>query len=302
MKKVLLLGGNGFVGRHLQRRLLNLGFEINVLDQAGQPILHKNIQFFPGKAADSYLVNEALKDVDWVIHLQSSILPANGINDDKGLVQSHLDSLSMLLDFMARAHVHRFIYFSSGGAVYGNPACIPTPESEPCNPINIYGISKQQSEGLILDRINQGLHALIVRPSNAYGMHQGHIHKNGLINTLFHAAKYGEAIQVFGDGSEQRDYIYIEDILNFVFLGLENEAQGVFNVGTEVGHSVEQIINLAQQITGKDIHVHYFPSRPENVKNIVLDCRKAHRTLGWSASVSVERGMELLWRSWIELA
>jgi UDP-glucose 4-epimerase len=298
MKKVLLLGGNGFIGKHLQRFFLNIGYEIAVLDQAGQPILHKSIHFFSGKASDPQLINQALNEVDLVVHLQSSILPSDGIHDHQSMVPEHIASLSMLLDAMERVQIPRIIYFSSGGAVYGNPDIIPTPESQACQPINVYGLSKQKSEELLMGSISKGFNPLILRPSNAYGLHQGHIHKNGLISTLFHAAKQGESVQVFGDGSEQRDYIYVNDIVNFIAVSLEKEAQGIYNVGTERGRSVEQIINLALQITGKDIPFHYLPSRPENVKNIVLDCSKARINLGWSASFSVERGMENLWNSW----
>jgi UDP-glucose 4-epimerase len=298
MNRVLLVGGNGFIGKHLQRFFLNLGYEIAVLDQAGQPILHKSIQFFAGKASDPQLINQALKGVDLVVHLQSSILPSNGIHDHQSMVPEHVESLSLLLYAMEIAQISRIIYFSSGGAVYGNPDIIPTPESQACRPINVYGLSKQKSEDLLMGSIGRGFNPLILRPSNAYGMHQGHIHKNGLISTLFHAAKHGESIQVFGDGSEQRDYIYIDDIVNFIAVSLEKKAQGIYNVGTEKGYSVKQIINLALQITGTGIPVHYLPSRPENVNNIVLDCSKARNNLGWSASFSVQRGMEILWNSW----
>jgi UDP-glucose 4-epimerase len=295
--KILCIGGNGFMGGHVVDLLLREGHTVSVLDPYPEKFRRPNpqIRYFACDLSDTGRLDEALEDVDTVIHLFSSVVPATAEGKMTFDLQSNLLPTLHLLDRMLAKGIHNIVFFSSGGAVYGNPDTIPTPEHQTPSPISVYGQGKWIIENYLRFYAQSGLQPLIIRPSNVYGIRQGNSGVLGLINTLLDAALNGVQVSIYGKGETIRDYLHVSDLTTFLDMALRKSANGVYNVGSGLGHSVSEVMNLVEQITGRELKKEFFPSRPFDVDRIVLDNTKAHRDLGWTPVVSLEQGIREVW-------
>lgn len=301
--KVLLIGGNGFIGSHLLDGLLEEGYIVRVFD-----IGHEKFRD-PNKYVDYRISNlsnipdlyEAMLDVDVVFHLASSSVPSTSNVDIVGDIQGNLISSINILNMAIRLKIKKFVYFSSGGAVYGIPQVVPISEDHPRNPISSYGILKDTVEQYVQLYYRQfGLDYLILRPSNPYGPRQGHFVAQGVISTFLRKTLSGEDLQVFGDGNGRKDYIYIKDLVDIVLALLINDESGVYNVGSGIGTSINDIIMNINDVTGKNQTVNYTTLKDYDVTNFVLDMSKVSKALGLSVnSTDIKDGINETW-SWIQ--
>ena len=168
----------------------------------------------------------------------------------------------------------RFLYFSSGGTVYGNKNDVmPFEEKDPMKPISYYGWSKQMMENSILFMHRTvGLDYLILRPSNPYGHGQNLYGKQGLVAVAIGKLLKGEPVVVWGDGSAVRDYIYVDDLAEiFVKLIEGNTHNMTINVGSGRGYSVNDVLAFIKIVSGNDMKIVYQNPRPVDVSNVVLD-------------------------------
>jgi UDP-glucose 4-epimerase len=296
MRKVALIGGNGFLGFHIRNLLLQMGIQPIVLDSGPPKESPKGVVYIHASVADLESVNKAIDGADAVVHLQSSILPSHGNDLNSPAIAQHLNALELLLSAMQKQGLSKIMFFSSGGAIYGSPKLTPTPESASLLPINTYGQSKKMSENLIQSFVPLGFSPLILRPSNVYGLGQGHVHNNGLINTLFHAAINSESVRIYGKGEVVRDYLNVDDLIRFVHRALTHWAPGTYNIGSSMGNSVSEVFALAEKTVGKEIKKVFLPKRMEDPQKIILNCEKALQIFGWQAQIDLEAGMADLWR------
>lgn len=203
--KVLVLGGQGFLGRHLSEQLLREGATVRIFDRpgiGGTPNRDdsKRVEVVQGDFVEGHGLSQALHGIDLVYHLVSTTVPsgsnANPIED----VNSNLIGTLRLLDMMRCSGVKRIVYASSGGTVYGNPQSLPVPEAHPLQPISSYGIVKVAIENYLrLHSELNGLTANILRISNPYGMHQNRLGAQGVIATFIRKLMNNESIEIWGD-------------------------------------------------------------------------------------------------------
>ena len=298
-KRILVLGGNGFIGAHLVEALAEAGARLRVLDRPGSlpPAPVPRVEYRYGNFSDIATVAESLVDMEWVIHLISTTVPGTANRDPIADIEGNLVGSVRLLQQMCGAGVPKLLFLSSGGTVYGNTKALPIPEDHARNPLSSYGIVKVAIENYIgMYATLFGLEALVLRVSNPYGPRQSHLGVQGVIPTFFHRILSGDKIKIWGDGASLRDYLYISDLISFIVGAINADLGGVFNVGSGQGVSAKEILSLVADISGAAPAVEYLPARGFDVKDVVLDIAKAKQAFGWSPQVSLRSGCETYWR------
>ena len=299
--RVLVLGGNGFIGTHLVEALVAGGTHVRVLSRSGS----RHVQPFHGvdyryaDFADSVSVAESLVDMDIVVHLISTTVPATANLDPLADITGNLLPTVRLLQQMRDIGVPRLVFLSSGGTVYGNAKSVPIPEEHERNPLSSYGIVKVAIENYIAMFSSQyGLRSLVLRVSNPYGPLQGHLGIQGVIPTFFQRILAGDEIRIWGDGSNVRDYLYISDLVSSIVLSINQDLAGVYNVGSGQGVSLRDVVSLIEEITGISANVEYLPPRGFDVRKVVLDISKVRQAIDWAPVVSLREGCERYWK-WV---
>lgn len=290
-QRCLVLGGSGFIGTNLCIALRDKVQSLKSFSAHAGGI--DGVEYIKGDYLNKNDIDSAICDVDTVFHLISTSTPASSnasplIDAQQNIVQS-----LQLLDACRSGNVRRVIFVSSGGTIYGN-ASTPTPESHPQNPICAYGISKLAIEKYIVlyERL-YGITGISLRLSNPYGPHQ-HSHKQqGVIGTFIRKSLAGEKIEIWGDGSVIRDYIYIDDVIDAMTRSAEyNGKERIFNIGSGIGTSLNEILETLSSLINHEILVNYEASRDLDVSKSVLDCSLASQELSWQASHDLKQGIK----------
>jgi UDP-glucose 4-epimerase len=300
-KNILVLGGAGFIGRHLVRRLDAQGCRIRVLTRSGRTVASlsshfDNIELVYGDFMDEHIVQTALTDIDAVYHLITTTFPSTSIHSSIYDIQSNLIPTVRLLELCQKESVKRVIYLSSGGTVYGEPEALPITEDTPLNPISIYGQSKKVVESYLnFFRDSSGLSIDILRASNPFGPEQNPYGVQGLVSAAISHLLSGRSLPVIGDGSSIRDYLYIDDLIDALILALEAPANLTVNISSEKGTSVMELIALLENVSGRKIKHHYVPNREDFVQNSSLSNAKAAKIMNWRPKVSLKDGLRRTW-------
>ena len=294
--KILVLGGNGFIGTHVLDELLAVGHEVRVFDRSPEawrkPL--SRVSYFLGDFSDTPLLGESLQGVDVVVHLISTTVPSTSNFDPIADIQSNLINSVRLFQLMKSAKVERIVYLSSGGTVYGIPSILPVPETHPLNPICSYGIVKVAIEKYLgMFEYLYGLKPLVIRASNPFGPRQGHQGVQGAVSTFMHKILAGEKISIWGDGKIKRDYLYVTDLARMCRLAAESVQTGVVNAGLGKGLTLIELVQMIETATGKRADVEHIAARSYDVPEIVLDIEKAIDMFGWSPAISMQEGLSL---------
>lgn len=303
--RVLLLGGAGFIGSNLVSELFLRGHDISVLEPEHvliDRIKNLPVHLYRGSLSDIQLIDSiiSINGIEIIIHLASTLIPGSDFPAFKKDLTNIMIPSVQLMDICARLHV-KLAYFSSGGTVYGNRTngSIPFQETDPLEPISYYGWSKQLIENCLRNsnRIN-GLQYIIFRPSNAYGPGQNIRGKQGFIAVALGKILHGEKITVWGDGSAVRDYIYIDDLVHAVCDVLSDETiiNTTLNVGSGIGYSINEILEIIRDITHESIIVNYLDARKEDVSRIVLNNSELAKRIPFSP-ISIHEGIRRFYLS-----
>ena len=279
--KLLFLGGAGFIGSNLIKSILHRGcnnVDIFVLEPSFSNVSRLeglDVQIYRGDLSDIDFIRTIIetKKVEIVVHLVATLIPGSTFDDYKREFQNVIFPSIELMQICAQRQV-KFVYFSSGGTIYGNRTDMtPFVETDPMAPISYYGWSKQMMENSILYvHRTAGLKYLILRPSNPYG-HGQNIHaRQGLIAVALGKIFAGEPITVWGDGSNVRDYIYIDDLCEAVVQLLEKDVHNTtINIGSGEGASINDIIHILRDVVDEEVKVDYKPARSVDVSHMILD-------------------------------
>jgi UDP-glucose 4-epimerase len=278
---VLLLGGGGFVGQNLALGLLADGFAVTVIDQNAVGVRQNAdlaaVACYECAIGDVEQILAVIQErrIDCVINLASSLIPSSNFSMFiKDMEQVVTPSFKLLAELAERGI--QYVFFSSGGTIYGHGGPGLIAESSKCEPINFYGHSKKAMEDFItFAGRNCGLKYLIIRPSNPYGRYQNPLRKQGFIAVALHNIMHDLPIEIWGDGSVVRDYIHIDDLTRAVSgllqSGVSNE---IFNIGSGRGHSINEVLSVLSEISGRRVEANYQAGRKVDVQSIVLDVSK----------------------------
>lgn len=302
---VLVVGGSGFIGRALVHRLALEQCSVRVLTRS-VVVPEKqltSVEYVSSNNFDGNLFAYCLSDIDLVVHAASTTTPGSSALDPIYDIESNLlFTIRLLQSICEQQRKIRLVYLSSGGTVYGPMGGEKLKETDPLKPISSYGVVKQSIENYInIFRISSGLNAVSLRISNPYG--PGQLGKNGqgLIGTILNKTSAGEEIQIWGDGSAVRDYLYIGDVVEAIWLSMTSEFQGAVNIGSGAGLSINEVIKLVQDVIGSPVDCNYVESRECDVSRVVLNIQLAKKALDWEPAISARDGIQSHW-CWIESA
>lgn len=297
--KYLVLGGNGFIGSYIVDEILQNGHEVGVLDRSQEKYreLLPNVDYFFGGIDDAKLLEQALDKVDILIHSVSTTVPATSNNNIEFDITSNLINSVKIFKIAVEKGIKRIVYLSSGGAIYGNADVVPIPENHPTDPLSSYGIIKLAIEKYLqFFSHNYGIDYNIIRPSNPYGPRQNPFANQGVISVFLGKVVKGEAIEVWGDGSVAKDYIFIKDVATAIYnASVSDKTSEIFNIGSGTYHSLKEIISAIQKVTGLPVEVNYTEGKKFDVQKVCLDISKAKESLDFSPATSVESGISETW-------
>ena len=302
MKRILVIGGAGFIGSHLVDRLIAQGNQVRVLDRTPVNLRPTSmgsaqVEYLAGDFVDHSAIDVAVRGVDIAFHLASTTIPATSNVDPIFDVQTNLTGTLGFLRAAVEAGIGQVVFISSGGTVYGRPVSLPIKETHPTDPICSYGITKLSIEKyLAMFELLHGMGCVIFRVANLYGERQ-RPGAQGAIAAFMQKVLKGLPIEIWGDGSVVRDYIHIQDLIDVLAKGLEYRGNHrVFNVGSGEGRSLNEVIESLRRVTGRPIECHYKESRSLDVPKSVLDIGLAKRELSWNPNVAFSDGLERTWK------
>jgi UDP-glucose 4-epimerase len=302
--KHLVLGGHGFVGQHIVKRLLEKGCDVRVLANSTQPACRafqgdfsKNAEVVNGDYRDADIVRAALENVKCVYHLISTTTPASSIVDPTNDVQTNLLPTLQLLQLAVEQGVEQVVFSSSGGTVYGVLSQTPVLETHPTYPVSPHGIVKLAIEKYLHWFYHMyGLKYTILRIANPYGPGQNPKRGQGLISALLWRLVHNEPIEIWGDGQVVRDYIYVDDVARAVIMAAENKRPAqLFNVGSGSGVSIKELLEIIFDVTAHRTSVQYGDARAFDVPVSVLSIEKIQQEVGWQPRTSLEDGIHKTW-------
>ena len=302
--KVIVLGGCGFLGSHVAERLLHRGHDVHIFarpnaDRRNLRAVEDRLHFISGDFLNVEDVRRAIVGKDAVIHLVGSTLPGHSLVNPAFDIQTHVVASANLFSACVDAGVSRIIYVSSGGTVYGIPQSVPIDEFHPLDPIIPYGLTKLSVEKLLgIYAYQFGLGHAILRLSNPYGSRQRPDTGQGVISTWMYYARQGKPIEVWGDGSIVRDYIAVSDAASAIAIATESSSfSGVLNVGSGIGHSLNDLIPLLEQAASRKLPVVYRQTRKSDVPRNVLDISRIEAELGWKPRTQLGDGILDMWKT-----
>ncbi|MHC5267577.1 UDP-glucose 4-epimerase GalE [Enterococcus sp. LJL98] len=315
---ILVLGGAGYIGSHAVDQLIHKGYEVVVVDNlltGHRAAIHEKATFYEGDIRDrSFLADVFAKEtIEGVIHFAASSLVGESVEKPLMYFNNNVYGMQILLEVM-EAHGVKNIVFSSTAATYGEPEVSPITEETPTNPKNPYGESKLMMEKMMKWCDNAyGMKYVALRYFNVAGaksdasIGEDHTPETHLVPIILEVALgKREALSIFGDDYETpdgtciRDYVHVEDLIAAHILALEylkagNESN-VFNLGSNNGYSVKEMLDAAREVTGKEIPACVAPRRAGDPGSLVASSAKAREILGWQpVYTDVKKIIETAW-------
>ena len=299
----LVTGGAGFIGSHLVDALIARGDDVVVLDDLSSgradnlsDALASGARLVEGDMVDPAIVDAAFADArpELVCHLGAQIDVRKSVSDPVFDLRLNVAGTINILEASVRAGTRRFLFASTGGAIYGEGAGreLPLPEDADRRPDAPYGQSKLAAEGYIdLYARLHGLSAAALRLGNVYGPRQDPHGEAGVVAIFCGALLDGSAPKVFGDGRQTRDYIHVDDVVAGFLAAAGSEAEGAFNIGTGRKADVFAVGEGIAAAYDADFKPQMAPARPGEVQRISIDPGRAAAELDWRAEVELEDGL-----------
>lgn len=298
---ILIVGGTGFVGKNLCVFLHGQGMPLRVVSR--KPDVTFLDTHAPGTSVvslDQFLSDptSALFNVEVVVYLASASTPGSNLETPWQEARETVEAAMRVMRAVAHHSVARLIYLSSGGAIYGETTLDAIPEDNELRPISPYGLGKKMTEAAVdFMARTEGLHATILRPSNPIGHWQVSL-SQGVVGALMRAARHGSVFTMIGHGTAVRDYFDVRDLSRAIYdvITQPETSQGrTWNVGSSTAVSVQEMLNIVQDVSGLEITVRHLPPRTSDVTRLVLDTRAIRQALGWTPQYQLRTSIEHIW-------
>lgn len=303
---MIILGGTGFIGKHLCTALSARGRravavsrtpDFGFLDTCAPGVTGVEL---PRMLNDA---EEYFRAANTLVYLASTSVPATYANQPWNELTTNVQPAFEMFDRALAVNPDlRVVFVSSGGVIYGAGHTAPIPESAPLAPISAYGYGKLAIEEAIrfLGR-TKGLSHAILRVSNPVGRWQVN-RTHGIVTVALRASKSGEALNLFDGGSQVRDFLDADDLAEAIIAAADARgfSAGTWNIGSGVGRSIVEVVDTVSEVTGRRVARNSLPKRAVDVPYAVLDCTKAKRDLGWSATTQLADTITAVERAWSE--
>lgn len=292
-KKILITGGAGFIGSHLYDELKDKN-KVVIVDPL---ISQKTINFPKAKIYAFDIASPKMEEVfrkekpDLVFHLAGPINLRKEISNlmfDDGL--KSIEGTKKILDYSRNTLIKKFIFASSGGAIYEDAKILPTPENYPAHPSSLYGRTN-----LVLERLLEEyyrlykLNFIILRLGNVYGPRQW---ESGVIPSFINKIIEDKSPIIYGYKQITRDFIFIEDAVRAFLISAESKKVGTFNVGSSQEITLNEIVKKILKILNKNIRPKYCPSRVNETQRSFLNCTKIKRQMKWEPRIGIDEGLK----------
>lgn len=292
MSNILISGGAGFIGSHLVDALILSGHEIVVLDNLStgnvKNINEKSICYYDDIRIDLNHIFEEHK-IDYIFHLAAQINLRESIKKPAHDAYINIYGSLNLIEMAIKYKVKKFIFSSTGGAIYSPIAELPWTTETQCDPLSPYGLSKLTVEKYLkLIKQNNELFYTALRYSNVFGPRQNSLCEAGVVSIFTDNALAGKPLKIFGDGNQTRDFVYVNDVVNANIIAMNSNINGVFNISTNAQTSVNDIAKLILEKTGSKSIIEYLPEVAGEVKHTRIE----YDLPGWEPVVKFEEGID----------
>jgi UDP-glucose 4-epimerase len=301
--RVLVTGGSGFIGRRLVRTLRAAGAEVTVADKRpfpdGEGAASRVPQVLGDLREPSVLAHAVQPGTDVIIHLAALTRVLDSIQDPAGTHATNVDVTAALLE-QARLHGIPAFVFASTNAVTGDVGFATINEQIPLRPLSPYGATKAAAEMLIGSYTAcYGIAGCALRFSNVYG--PGMAEKDSFVPRIMRAARAGRGVQVYGDGTQVRDLVHVDDIVDGIILAWRTKVTGPLILGAGESVSVNEILAAARSVTGADIPAEHVPPKPGEMPAVIIDISAA-RAIGYQPKHDLKSGLATVWPEFAEAA
>ena len=296
--KILVTGGVGFIGSHIVDAYINLGYKVVVIDNLSTGFrknLNPKAKFYKVDIGDLPKIEKIFqKEKPQIVNHHAAIAEVvKSLRDPLPTLNVNVIGTINLLLVAGKIRVKKFIFSSTGGAIYGQPDKIPADENTPAIPLSPYGLSKLLGEECIkFYAKHYNFDYLIFRYPNVYGPRQNPKGEAGVVAIFSGLMRKGKQPTIFGDGSKTRDYVHIDDIVRANIIGLHKGKNEIFNLGWAKKISDQKIFDtIAKNLNFKKPPI-YAPFRHGEVYQIALSAKKARKNLGWEPKIKLEKGIK----------
>jgi nucleoside-diphosphate-sugar epimerase len=296
----LITGGAGFIGSHLVKHVLGAGGNVRVVDNLSTGSakrlnqIRDSVELVTGDLADNSVAAEVVKDVDYVLHQAAIPSVQRSVVDPVGTNRSNVTATLNLLESSRKARVRRFVYAASSSA-YGDTEVLPKSEDMPANPLSPYALQKWVGERYCkLYHELYGLETVSLRYFNVFGPGQDPYSEYSAVIPKFTTKLLAkEPITVYGDGEQSRDFTYIDNVIqaNLLALRAPNAPGEVCNIGCGQRVTLNQLIQILEELLKVRAQVTYAPAKPGDVRHSLADITKATRVLGYVPETEIEEGL-----------
>ena len=293
---ILVTGGAGFIGSQIVDAYINKNHNVVIIDNLskGQKEFINPKATFHELSISSPLVEQIIKtnNIEIINHHAAQISVADSVKDPVKDAESNIIGTLQLLQSAVKLGVKKFIFASTGGAIYGEQDYFPAKEDHPQKPTSPYGISKLSIEGYLRFYQEQyGIKSIIFRYGNVFGPRQNPNGEAGVVAIFCNRLLKDQAPIINGDGEQTRDYIFIKDVVQANLLALNTEITNIYNVGTSKETSVNEISRILLQIAKSNISAEKTTGNNYEQLRSCLDYKKIEKLLGWKPMVSIEDGL-----------
>ena len=302
-RKILVTGGAGFIGSHLVDALIERGYKVVVVDNLStgkKENINKKAKFYKIDICSPKIGEIFKKEKPEIcFHFAAQINVRKSVEDPIFDAKVNiLGSLNIIQNFIKHQTSNikhsRFIFASTGGAIYGEAKKIPTPENHPASPISPYGIAKLTVENYLkFYKENFGLKFVSLRFSNVYGPRQDPKGEAGVVAIFIEKLLKGERPTIFGNGNQTRDFIFVEDVVSACLKTMEYKGEKeIFNIGTGIETSINELYKIISELLKTKIKPKYAPPKAGDLKRSSLDISLVKRELKWKPRHNLEKGLQ----------
>ena len=302
-RKILVTGGAGFIGSHLVDALIEKGHKVVVVDNLStgkKENINKKAKFYKIDICSPKIGEIFKKEKPEIcFHFAAQINVRKSVEDPIFDAKVNiLGSLNVIQNFInsqkSKIKNLKFIFASTGGAIYGDATKIPTPENYPANPISPYGIAKLTVENYLkFYKENFGLKFISLRFSNVYGPRQDPKGEAGVVAIFIEKLLKGERPIIFGNGNQTRDFIFVEDVVSACLKTMEYKGKKeIFNIGTGIETSINELYKIISELLKTKIKPKYVPQKPGDLKRSCLDISLTKKELKWVSKFSLKEGLQ----------
>lgn len=300
---ILVIGGTGFIGKNLTTFWHEAGMPLRIVSRTpDRAFLDTHAPETTALTLEQFLSDpqSALFEVKAVVYLASTSTPGSNLDTPWQEARDTVEAAMRVMSAVAGYSEASFIYLSSGGAIYGETDLDVISEDTDLRPISPYGLGKKMTEAAVdFMARSQGLHTTILRPSNPIGRWQMSL-SQGVVGALMRAARQGTPFTMIAQGMAVRDYFDVRDLAQAIKTVIDQPevSKGkIWNIGSGKATSVQEMVDLVQDVSGLDIAVHRLPPRPSDVNRMVLDTRAIHVALGWTPKHELRASIEHIWET-----